>query len=537
MPPRRPAIPADIQRAVLVEAGHRCAIPTCRATTTEIAHIEAWAKSRDHSFANLIALCPTCHTRYDQKKEIDLASMRMYKAKLGEQSQIQAQLEKLTGGVEKMQEENQLLKQQLALLAAHLNIDPQAATARQALAAGNLQPTADYLQQAEQAAQAEIHKTAQENAAARQTAAENARQLAAISDTLTALAALQRATEYEPGNVLNWGLLGDMQMQAGDLAAAEKTFLVAFEITERADTQSDGHLRNLSISYNKIGTIRQAQGDLAAALAAFHKDLEIIEKLARQDPVNSQWQIDLSRSYSKIGEIQQAQYDLPGALASCRKSLEITEKLVQQAPANSEWQRDLTISYERIGEIQQTQGDLPSALASHCKGLDIREKLAQQDPDNSDWQRALSISYNQIGTIQLVEGNLDAALTSCRKDLQIMEKLVRQDSANSGWQHDLSVSYERIGDIHLAQGDLADALAFYSQSLDIREKLTHQDAANVQWQASVVASCWRMSFVSNGAERQGYLQRGLAILQRLQQENRLTAEQQGWIGLFQEALQ
>jgi hypothetical protein len=53
---QRDAIPTDIKRAVLVEAGHRCAIPTCRATTTEIAHIVPWAESQDSSFENLIAL-------------------------------------------------------------------------------------------------------------------------------------------------------------------------------------------------------------------------------------------------------------------------------------------------------------------------------------------------------------------------------------------------------------------------------------------------------------------------------------------------
>jgi hypothetical protein len=78
----RDAIPADIKRAVLVEAGHRCAIPTCRATTTEIAHIIPWAESHDNSFENLIALCPNCHTRFDQKKEIDQKAVTMYKHNL-----------------------------------------------------------------------------------------------------------------------------------------------------------------------------------------------------------------------------------------------------------------------------------------------------------------------------------------------------------------------------------------------------------------------------------------------------------------------
>jgi predicted restriction endonuclease len=79
---QRDHIPAEIKRAVLVEAGHRCAIPTCRATTTEIAHIVPWAKSKDNSFENLIALCPNCHTRFDQKQEIDHKSIRMYKQNL-----------------------------------------------------------------------------------------------------------------------------------------------------------------------------------------------------------------------------------------------------------------------------------------------------------------------------------------------------------------------------------------------------------------------------------------------------------------------
>jgi 5-methylcytosine-specific restriction endonuclease McrA len=79
----RVEVPAAVKRAVLVEAGHRCAIPTCRATTTEIAHIIPWSETQDNSFENLIALCPNCHTRYDVTKEIDRKAMVMYKQNLG----------------------------------------------------------------------------------------------------------------------------------------------------------------------------------------------------------------------------------------------------------------------------------------------------------------------------------------------------------------------------------------------------------------------------------------------------------------------
>ena len=77
----RPPIPAALRREVLVEAGHRCAIPTCRQTPIDMAHIKPFATVRDHSFDNLIALCPTCHRRYDAD-EIDRQSMLQYKANL-----------------------------------------------------------------------------------------------------------------------------------------------------------------------------------------------------------------------------------------------------------------------------------------------------------------------------------------------------------------------------------------------------------------------------------------------------------------------
>ena len=78
----RITVPTEIKRTVLVEAGHRCAIPTCRSTTTEIAHIVPYSETQDNSFANLIALCPNCHTRFDQKKEIDRPAVKMYKPNL-----------------------------------------------------------------------------------------------------------------------------------------------------------------------------------------------------------------------------------------------------------------------------------------------------------------------------------------------------------------------------------------------------------------------------------------------------------------------
>ncbi len=92
MPESRPAIPSELVRSVLVEAGHACAVPKCRQTPVEIAHITPWSKAKCHEFSNLIALCPNCHARFD-KGVIDLKSMRTYKAQIKMGVEVVAKIE------------------------------------------------------------------------------------------------------------------------------------------------------------------------------------------------------------------------------------------------------------------------------------------------------------------------------------------------------------------------------------------------------------------------------------------------------------
>lgn len=77
----RSPMPAEVRRRVLVEAGHRCAIPTCRHIDVDIHHIIPWAQCQQHEYDNLIALCPNCHRRADAG-QIDRKALRLYKFNL-----------------------------------------------------------------------------------------------------------------------------------------------------------------------------------------------------------------------------------------------------------------------------------------------------------------------------------------------------------------------------------------------------------------------------------------------------------------------
>lgn len=79
MPENRPSIPADIQREILIESGHRCAV--CgEGCPLERAHVIPWHQSKDHKVEDLICLCANCHERADKEKWGGKA-LRAYKQK------------------------------------------------------------------------------------------------------------------------------------------------------------------------------------------------------------------------------------------------------------------------------------------------------------------------------------------------------------------------------------------------------------------------------------------------------------------------
>lgn len=64
-PMPRSAIPEAIKRQVLVEAGYRCGVPTCRALLIlDLHHIIDVAEGGGNESGNLLPLCPTCHALY-----------------------------------------------------------------------------------------------------------------------------------------------------------------------------------------------------------------------------------------------------------------------------------------------------------------------------------------------------------------------------------------------------------------------------------------------------------------------------------------
>ncbi|PON18178.1 hypothetical protein C2W62_09260 [Candidatus Entotheonella serta] len=135
----------------------------------------------------------------------------------------------------------------------------------------------------------------------------------------------------------------------------------------------------------------------------------------------------------------------------------------------------------------------------------------------------------------------EAALHTYRQGLSLIEQLVAAEPTNIDRQWDLSVSYNRVGDAQVELGLSMDGLLVYRAALEIRERLAEMHSDNTVLQTDLVVSYWKIARINidvreDTTETVAILSLGLTLLQRLQQESRLTPEQEGWIGAFQQTL-
>jgi tetratricopeptide (TPR) repeat protein len=182
-------------------------------------------------------------------------------------------------------------------------------------------------------------------------------------------------------------------------------------------------------------------GDAGKQLARANEAQRLLGGLAAQKPDDVAYQASLAVSFDGVGDVLWAQGNLTEALQSFRDGLTIRERLAKADPNNAGRQHDLSVSYDRVGDVLRAQGNLTEALKSFRDGGTIRERLAKADPTNAGWQRDLSISYDRVGDVLRAQGNLTEALKSFRESLAIRERLAKADPNNAGWQYDLAISY------------------------------------------------------------------------------------------------
>ncbi len=257
---------------------------------------------------------------------------------------------------------------------------------------------------------------------------------------------------------------------------------------------------------------------LSAARKLLVETGAVLKTLADADPTSADKQRDLSVSFNKLGGVAVAAGDLIAAKGYFTQSLGIRVKLAVADLTSAAEQRDLSISFIKLGEVAVAAGDLSGAKGYFTQSLGIAQKLADADPTSADKQRDLSISFNWLGNVAVAAGDLKAAKGYYEQHLGIAQKLADADPTSAQKQRDLSISYVKMGEVAEAAGDLSGAKGYYEQHLTIARKLADADPTSAQKQRDIAVSYSKLATVAekaNDAQASKWWRQCLAVFERM----------------------
>ncbi|MGH8582635.1 MAG: tetratricopeptide repeat protein, partial [Gammaproteobacteria bacterium] len=136
-------------------------------------------------------------------------------------------------------------------------------------------------------------------------------------------------------------------------------------------------LRTASVTWTAIGDIR-LESDVVKAEDAYRAGLKIDKRLVLLYP-NKQHLRDLSISYNRIGGALYKQNRLPEALKYYQKGLDIHKRLAEEGrKGDDEWRKGqigLVLNYEKIVEVNITLKEFHAALVAAEQARVIRQEL------------------------------------------------------------------------------------------------------------------------------------------------------------------
>ncbi|MFA7239781.1 MAG: tetratricopeptide repeat protein [Sulfuricellaceae bacterium] len=225
------------------------------------------------------------------------------------------------------------------------------------------------------------------------------------------LPALQKATEFSPGDAEAHCNLGIAQQDIGQLDAAAGSYARAVEIKP-----------DFAEAHYNLGIALQSLGQLDGAVASYVQALEI-------EP-------DFAEAHNSLGATLRDLGRLEDARASCAQALKIKP--------------DYAEAHDNLGRVLNNLGQPDGAEASFLRALEIKPDFAE--------------AHNDLGIALRELGRLDDAQASCRRALEI-----KPDFAEA--YNNLGIALRELGQLEEAAASYRRALEIKPDYADARFNL------------------------------------------------------------------
>ncbi len=285
-------------------------------------------------------------------------------------------------------------------------------------------------------------------------------------------------------------LMGDIYAVIKDLPGATpaRQLLVAKALeyldSLSADAVGDAALeRDLATAYSRVGDVQGNPfyanlGDPRAALDSYRKALAIRRRLLAGDPGDARAVRELSGSYNQIGSAWTGLRNFAEALSSYRTALRLLEP-VDAGSSDPRALDQLAGAHFYMATTYLRSGDVDHALQSIRAAAAIRDALFATDAHTAtDILTHSAGDHSTAATILSAKSLYPAALEEQRRAVEIMNTLAQREQNNTTIQSFLARGWEGLGELQERTAAAPQALQSYRRSRAILEPLLAADRKN-----------------------------------------------------------
>jgi len=231
----------------------------------------------------------------------------------------------------------------------------------------------------------------------------------------------------------------------------------------------------------RIGGVRQDQGQIPEALQSFTAAAALAAELLRRSPLDLKRQANYANCLTWVGKAYWYQGDLVHAGEQFSAAVNILQTVTAAMPDDTDLSFKLSAAMTNSGRVLEARGQLAAAEPYYEGVKKLIESLVKRDPGNPKWQLQLGNAYDSLGKLALGQGRLDVAIGNYRASQRIQQELADLDKSNHNRQYEVAISNAILGRTLALCGELNAAEGFLRNSVERFNALTEFDASQTEW--------------------------------------------------------
>ena len=250
-------------------------------------------------------------------------------------------------------------------------------------------------------------------------------------------------------------------------------------------TKSEGTgLLETASAMNNLGTASFENGELKGAAKYFDESIAIKNALLSKNMDDSDLAFSIARSLSWQAKTQEAGGDLRGAMRSYLNQLALCEKFLKVMPSVVKWRYEAAVARQWVGVLALQTGDSELAKVQLTAAENEFSKLHQLEPAQRGWQDALANTRSSLAWTSLLSSNPLVAQQQIDKARELYEMPVDISAMSINWRRSAATAWFRAAQIAKARNQNANAAVLGNRAIEAFERLIEIDPTD---RKSVVA--------------------------------------------------